>query len=327
MATATLLLPARTRFTGQSIPEWLARVLGRADAVAMSEAGERAQLSRHFELLPRGWPVAALTRSCDAGDADTAQWLRADPVWIRPDINGARMFACGEGLQLSQADADALLPALRTLFGDAGFPIDAPSPARWYLRLPVGARLPSFPSANEVLGMDLFEVLAEVGDAPDPGMRRWRSLLNEAQIVLHNHPWNAQRSAAGKPPVNSLWFWGGGVLPDQVTTRHAQAASDDALLQALASNAGLVPLALPSRFVASDVDSLWDLRDSRDLAALAGDWLQPPIAALDSGALRSLHLDFGDGAGYLLTKSQRWRFWRKPMTRLAPPRSVDDLDA
>jgi surface polysaccharide O-acyltransferase-like enzyme len=37
----------------------------------------------------------------DARDADAGgvQWLRADPAWIRPDINGARLFASGEGLQ------------------------------------------------------------------------------------------------------------------------------------------------------------------------------------------------------------------------------------
>ncbi|MDQ2701994.1 MAG: phosphoglycerate mutase [Pseudomonadota bacterium] len=317
MATATLLLPERGRFTGQPVPERLARALGRADAVAMGEAGERAQLLRHFELLPRGWPVAALTRSRDAGDAATAQWLRADPAWIRPDINGARMLACGEGMQLSPEDAGALLPALRPLFGDAGFPIDAPVPSRWYLRLPPGATLPSFPGPDETLGADLFEVLAEVGDTRDAGMRRWRSLLNEAQIVLHNHPWNARRAAAGKPPVNSLWFWGGGMLSDNVTTRQPRVASDDVLVQALAANAGLAPSMLPSRFEQDAGEGLHDLRDARDVGVLGSDWLQPLLAALDDGAIRELRLDFADGAGFLLSRGQRWRFWRKPMTRLA----------
>ena len=313
MATATLLLPPRSRFGGQPLPEWLARALGRGDALAQGDEGERAQLLRHFDLLPRGWPVAALTRSRDAGDVASAQWLRADPAWIRPDINGARMFACGEGMQLSRDDTEALLPALRTLFGDAGFPIDAPDPSRWYLRLPVGSALPSFPGPDETLGADLFEVMADVGATPDPGMRRWRALLNEAQIVLHNHPWNARRAAAGKPPVNSLWFWGGGMLPDRVATTHAGVASDDALLQALAANAGLSPHPLPARYEAGDGNRLFDLRDARDLAALADAWLQPAFAALMAGDIGGLHLDHGDGSGYRLARSQRWRFWRKPL--------------
>ena len=83
-STATLLLPARTRLHGQGLPVAVARAVGRADALPPAEPGARAQLQRHFDLLPRGWPVAALTRSVDANDADSAQWLRADPAWVRP---------------------------------------------------------------------------------------------------------------------------------------------------------------------------------------------------------------------------------------------------
>ena len=311
MATAILLLPARRRLGAQPLPHWLARALGRADAAPDGGEGERAQLLRHFDLLPRGWPAAALTRSRDASDAASAQWLRADPAWIRPDINGARMFACGEGMQLTQEDVDALLPALRTLFGDAGFPIDAPDPSRWYLRLPEGARLPSFPDPEQTLGADMVEIFAEAGDAADAGMRRWRVLLNEAQVVLHNHPWNERRASAGKPPVNSLWFWGGGRLPDRVATAHAQVGSADALVLSLATNAGVPARALPSRFE-SGMDGLWDLRDMRDLATLDADWLQPAHAALMRRDIDRLDLDFADGSAYLLSRSQRWRFWRKP---------------
>lgn len=326
MATATLLLPARLRLAGQPLPAASARALGRADASVVGEAGERAQLLRHFDLLPRGWPVAALTRSQDANDAASAQWLRADPAWIRPDINGARLFACGDGMHLSREDADALLPALRPLFGDAGFPIDAPAPSRWYLRLPQGTALPSFQEPEEALGTDLSDALVESGRGTDAAVRRWRALLNEAQVVLHNHPWNARRAAAGKPPVNSLWFWGGGMLPDRVATTHAQVASDDVLLRALVANAGLAPLAGGPRFAAMAGEALFDLREARDLAALDRDWLQPALDALHRGGLRQLRLDFADGAGYRLVPAQRWRFWRRPLARLpSPPR--DEADA
>lgn len=326
MATATLLLPARLRLAGQPLPAALALALGRADAGTDDEAGERAQLLRHFELLPRGWPVAALTRSQDANDAASAQWLRADPAWVRPDINGARLYACGDGLRLSREDADALLPSLRTLFGDAGFPIDAPTPSRWYLRMPAGTRPPSFPGPDEALGTDLFDALIGTGGDADAGLRRWRSLFNEAQVVLHNHPWNARRAAAGRPPVNALWFWGGGMLPDHVSTTHAQVASDDVLLRALAANAGLAPAPGRRCFEPAAGDGLFDLREARDLAALDRDWLQPALGALRRGGLRQLRLDFADGAGYLLAPAQRWRFWRRPLARLAAvPR--DDTEA
>ena len=308
MATATLLLPARIRLAAQPLPDPLARALGRADRVAAGEPGERAQLLRHFDLLPRRWPVAALTRQADAGDAPLSAWLRADPVYVRPDINGVRLLAHGDALRLEPGDAEALLPALRPLFGDTGFPIDAPAPSRWYLRLPREARLPVFADPADALGADLFEHL------PDgPEGRRWRALLSEAQVVLHNHPHNAARVAAGKPPVNSLWFWGGGILPDHVTTRHAMVHSDDVLVRALAGTARRRVEDLPSVFAAGEGDTLFDLRDARDRRVLDRDWLLPALALLRSGALQRLDLDCADGSGFALERRQRWRVWRKPL--------------
>jgi hypothetical protein len=319
MGGTTLLLPARAAFAGRHLPPDVARALGRAD-FAQGEAGGTPQLQRHFDLFPRGWPVAALTRAVDAADAAGAQWLRADPAWIRPDINGARLFAAGEGLRLGREDVDALLPALRPLFGDAGMPIDAPEPSRWYLRVAPGMPLPAFPDPAAALGSDLGDALVdESAAAPGglgggPEMRRWRALLSEAQVVLHNHPWNARRAAEGKPPVNSLWFWGGGTLPDSAATSLPSVHSGDALLLGLAMRAGIPALPLPPRWDAIGGDGLFDLRGVGDFAPLAGDWLQPAVAA---GATRPLQLDFADGARFRVDAGQRWRFWRKPASRLA----------
>ena len=299
MSSATFLLPARVRFGGQALSPALAKALGRADRHAV-DAGERAQLTRHFELLPRGWPVAALTRAFDANDVSLGAWLRADPAFVRPDINGARLLACGDALQLEQAEADAFLSVLRPLFGDSGMPIDAPRPARWYLRLPRETKLPSMASPADALGADLFDHLPE-----GPEGRRWRALLSEAQVALHQHPLNAARASAGKPPVNSLWFWGGGVAPDHVTTPQARVRSDEITVRALAKTANVDAADLPSRF---DGAGLFDLRAVRDLRVLDSGWVQPALEALDS-----LVLDCEDGARFTLQRKQRWRFWRKPL--------------
>src|SRR5690606_3787940 len=307
---AILLLPARRRVVGASLPPSLARAIGRADALAPGDPGERAQLHRHVDLLPGGGPAAALPRGIDApGDAG-GRWLRADPAWVRPDINGARLFAVGEGLRLAREDAEALLPALRMLFGDAGFPIDAPDPSRWYLRLPEGTALPSFPDPEEALGSDLFDTLVGTDPARDAAVRRWRTLISEAQVVLHTHPWNERRVAAGQPPVNSLWFWGGGVLPDHVSARVARVGGGDAVLRALALRAGLHQDPRGDGFVTPGEDVLVDLRDARDPDALHARWLAPAAEAVRRGTLRELRLDFQDGAGCRLLRKHRWRLWR-----------------
>jgi hypothetical protein len=315
VSRATLLLPPRAALAGVALPDGVAIALGRGDRNE-GEAGRRAQLQRHFEWLPRTWPVAALAREHDAGDAASGQWLRADPAWVRPDINGARLFATGDGLRLGQADVDALLPALRPLFGDAGMPIDAPHPSRWYLRIAEGVALPSFPDPADALGADLGDALVEGAD--DANGRRWRALLSEALVVLHNHPWNARRAAEGKPPVNSLWFWGGGALPDRVATRHAGAASDDVVLRGLAARAGLDPHACPEGFAKPHGgDALLDAGANADAGVLLARWLQPALQALRHGDLEALALDFADGVHFDLRARQRWRLWRRPLRALA----------
>ena len=319
MAMATLLLPSPARLAGP-LPSSLAAALGRSDRLPDAESGERAQLLRHFELSPRGWPVAALTRQADAGDAGSSAWLRVDPAWVRPDMNGVRLFACGDALQLTQADVDALLPALHPLFDDADFAIDAPVPSRWYLRLPHDATLPTFASPTDALGADLFDYLPHDSEGTTDVARRWRTLLSEAQVVLHNHPWNARRAAAGKPPVNSIWFWGEGVLPDQVITMSAAVQSDEAVLRALVTASAITLSALPPRFILPERNNaLIDLRAARDLVSLAQDWLMPAITALQRGTLRQLQLDFADGSGYRLERQQSWRFWRQPLCGFLSP--------
>ncbi|KAG1322350.1 hypothetical protein G6F63_013417 [Rhizopus arrhizus] len=203
-----------------------------------------------------------------------------------PDMHGARMMAYGETLRPTLADCLALLPVLQPLFADAGFVLDAPDPSRWYLRLPIDLALPEFDNPDEVLGDDLFSHLPE-----GEGGRRWRALMTEAQVLLHNHSWNQQRVAQGQQPINSLWFWGGGVMPVSVSTAHAQVRSRDALLQGLALAAG----------VAVDgeqaVDALVDLRQLRSSQQLGNEAIRPLLAALKEKGVDFGHVTLHVGAG------------------------------
>ena len=295
----TVLLPERRRFAGQPVAAGMGRFLARADRPVDGEGGERAQLLRHFDLLPRGWPLAAITRQRDAGDAALHQWLRADPAHVRPDMTGARVLAIGE-LGLSHDEAQALLAPLRPLFGDMGLQISAPVPSRWYVALPVDARPPSFSPPEDVLGDDLFSHLP---DGPDG--RRWRALLNEAQVILHNHPVNEARAKAGKPAVNSLCFWGAGRLPDHVRCAFTAVSTQDPELLSLAQLAGMAGTAAGPQ--------LLDLRQARDWSLVE----QRLLPALRDMGQDQVALDFADGARYAIRASQRWRFWRRPLARLA----------
>ncbi|WP_045727708.1 phosphoglycerate mutase [Xanthomonas sp. GPE 39] len=306
MAVASVLLPERSRLAGVVLVGEMARAFGRADREQL-QPGSEAQLRRHFALPMDSWPVAALTRQRDAGDAGDSLWLRADPAYVVPDMQGARLMAHGDMLPIDAVDLDALLPALQDLFAEGGLALDAPDPTRWYLRVPPGHTLPAFAAPAQVLGADLFDHLPQGEDA-----RRWRALLTDAQVLLHQHPWNRERAARGQPAINSLWFWGGGALPATVATAHAQVRSRDSLLCALAQAAGIDA----EQAQASRVDALIDLRQLRAPEQFVGELMQPLLQALREGELQQLLLDFEDGTCLRITGAQRWRLWRRPLVHL-----------
>ncbi len=301
----TFLLTERRRFSGQKLDTVVAKVLGKADKLPILNSGEQAQLERHVSILPLRWPMAALTRQYDAKDADLNSWLRADPAHVRAEMGVVRLLACGD-LGLTQAEADELLKPLKILFGDVGFPLSAPDPSRWYLMLPKESKLPEFQLPSNAIGADIFSQFPT-----DDTAKRWRALLNEAQITLHNHPLNAERIQKGLLPVNSLYFWGGGVLPDQVKFHAQQVRTDDVNIKSLMLHAGL------NHQDKNDGAVLVDCRSIRDWSLLERDYLLPAINELKTNMYSSLILDFADGGSFAIKASQQWRFWRSPLRELA----------
>ena len=179
--------------------------------------------------------------------------------------------------------------------------------------LPREVQLPAFADPEDVLGDDVFAHLPQ-GDAG----RRWRRLLNEAQVILHNHPVNAARAQAGRVTVNTVWFWGGGGLPDSVRTAHGSVASADPVLLALA---GLAKIPVGPLQTAAQVDAkaVIDLRELRDLATFEREWIAPLLARLRGGEFEVLDLAFADGLRVSCRAKHRWRFWRKTPAQLVAP--------
>jgi hypothetical protein len=307
-----LLLPSRASLAAEPATREgvLARWWSRADRLPAQAQGTEAMLRGCFEWPGGALPVAALTREFDGGMPDDAVWLRADPAHVRADMVTARLMACGD-LGLSTAESDALLAALKPLFGDAGLAIEAGTPARWYVRCQGDGGLPTFVSPEIALGDDLRRHLP-AGAAG----RRWRALWNEVQVTLHHHPLNADRRARRLPAVNSVWFWGAGRRPERVQAQQSMAASNDALVQALAQRAGIACPApgddfasLASRMTGVAGEVLLDLRRVFG-AALEKDWLVPLEQSLRRGGCDGIDLVFRSGERAEVRRRDRWRWWR-----------------
>lgn len=293
-----LWLPALDRFD-PAHP--LHRLLAQADRMADGPRGYLSGLGGYFQCDAEPLPAAALSRELLAGDAADATWLSADPAWVQPDMNGARLLACGQ-LQLSEAEAQALAQPLMPVFEDAGMRLMVSSPDRWHLRLAAHEALPAFAAPEQALGEDLYLHLPQ-----GPQGRRWRVLINEAQVLLHQHPLNAERRAKGLPPVNSLWLWGAGRLPAQVRGAFEGVIGDDLLLAALARRARLPQQPRTQASVAAAHRGwLLDLQDL-PVTELERDWW-PSLQGLSRR--QALCLSFASGERWLHSPWHRWRFWR-----------------
>jgi len=293
-----LWLPALAHFEpDHPLRKWLAR----ADRLTDGNAGYLGGLGDYFQGVDAGLPAAAITREFLAGDAADATWLSADPAWVQPDMNGVRLLACGQ-LQLSMDDARALAEPLKPIFDEAGLQLEISTPDRWHLKLPANTSLPSFAAPEQALGEDLSQHLPQGAEG-----RRWRLLLNEIQVLLHQHPLNAQRHARGLAPVNSLWLWGGGSLPGPLKSPLHGVISDDLLLRALARCADIAQQArTPETVAAASPGWLIDLQDL-PASEIASHWW-PTLQSLLSRQSTVLH--FASAERWQRKPRHHWRIWR-----------------
>ena len=228
--------PASPRL--RSLEKWLARADIERDAV-----GALGWLARAFGL--ENLPVAALERGADAAPG---AWMRADPVHLRIQGDAVHLYDAS-ALQVTAAEAGELIAALQSHFASDGLEFTAPSPDRWYVRMPAGEAPRTTPLA-EAKGRNVFGLL--------PADARWRSAMTEAQMILSGHEVNARRESDGKLAINSTWFWGAGALPAAAAKPYAVVYADDALTRGLGAWSGARVVAVPRAIGIVDLERAGD---------------------------------------------------------------------
>lgn len=319
---ASLVAPA----AGIELPA-LARLLGLGRREHRDFEPLDLQLARLFGIdagsSDGALPLAALRRlgeSAPVAPAPNGDWLCADPV----NLSFAREHLLLNDFPVDELGDDevcGLIAALNDNFGDLGR-FEACTPTRWYLRLAAPTRAKLFP-LHDVIGRPVRQFLPEGEDA-----RLWQRTMNEVQVLLHNHPLNQAREAAGRRPANSLWFWGAGALENSRAAMLPAVQAAEPLARGMARAAG-AEVAAPDLAAALRGDTLvvldallhparqLDLDSWRShLAALERDWIAPLAAALRDGRVQKLTLTApGDRGTFELVvrTGERWKFWRKPL--------------
>ncbi|ROH86206.1 hypothetical protein ED236_07100 [Pseudomethylobacillus aquaticus] len=298
----------------------LARLLG----VASLQRDKRclAQVLAAQFGLDADFPAGALSALGDGLLQDQAArqagWMCADPVYLQLQRDS---FALAESLRLPAEQSIPMLAELNTHFTEQGLQFHAGRSGAWYLRTQQPPEL-SASLLAQALGRN---VAAFAFSGPDA--QRWRGLVNEMQMLLHEHALNQAREARGQWPVNSVWLSGPGFLPARLAAPPQRFYASDALSLGLAQCATLScspPPATLAEFVATQQISgpkadamLVLLEDEPTAAALDEAWLQPVWIALRRRQLSALQLHIGVGGEVLsvyLRPSDTWKLWRKPLT-------------
>lgn len=281
----------------RSYPGRLGHFLARALARPLDPAAAAA------ELLT-GEPLAAgpIGRLADGSkDAESAVWMRADPIRLVPDLNAVWVRPAG-GME---ADHPAL-PELTGLFAEANLAFKLSRTGRGYLCLSSSPNC-RFQPPRALAGQSLDHALPEGADA-----RFWKCLLNEVQIILHQY--------RDQSEVGGLWFWGAGMLPDRsvLQPRYQNVYSSDRESLALADWLGLSHRAQTAPTLsAQDLVNgslIWWEADSTmsadDNLQVLASWLRPLWRRLLTRRIDAVELS-GSERAWRLSTAQAWQFWRR----------------
>ncbi len=294
-------------------------LLGRGRLTQRPPLGTAAILAE-ISGLAAPLPAAALRRFALREHPEEADWLCLDPVRLNFQERSL-VVDDPQNLRLTTEEAAALAVALAPTFAELGG-LEVLSAEHWNLRLSAAA--PAFQPLPQAAGRAAAPLPLDAAYAP------WRQALNEAQMVLHAHPVNQARQAAGQPVVNSLWPWGGGRLPQPRTaTTHDALWSNDPVARGIARLLQIDGTTLPDAFGSAPARRPLAIFDALEQPARSGDaiawrdelarfeagWLVPALAALSGGRLGALRLIApGELAAAELQVGRRdiWKFWRKP---------------
>mgnify|MGYP000128415381 FL=1 len=131
--------------------------------------------------------------------------------------------------EVTTNEADALFDAVSGLWANraiSALPLNA---RQWRIWLEPNA------STRSLTPAAMAEMRLTDWWPQEDSLREWRRLLNEIQMVWHEHPVNLARTARGEVPINSLWLFGGaqGWSPSQPALQIAAESQSATLFSSL----------------------------------------------------------------------------------------------
>lgn len=206
-AAEWLVARARRGRTGQGWREWL-----------LEDASTGPGLLERF-------PAGPCVRAAWTDEHPVGTWACAAPVHLVAALDHLRL-AAPVPVPLEPEESSALVADLNRLLAPRGFLLEE-SGRGWLCRCPQDLDCRAVEPMLAV-GGNLRDLQPSGRDAA-----RVRAWINEAQMVLHEHPVNLRRAAHDLPTVNSVWLWGFGTTGTVQHRPEGDLLSDDDWLAGL----------------------------------------------------------------------------------------------
>lgn len=261
---------------------------------------------------------AAVGFLADHDQAPDASCLCASPVHLRVETDYLLLY--DDTLLALQADEAAALAAdFNRYYNGSGLYADVATPSRWYLTGLTGGGLETTPL--RAARARSIGPLMPAG----PGGPGLRALMNEIQMLFHDHPVNQARAERGQPAVSGLWLWGEGTAPTVPQGDWQAVWANDPWVRGLARLGNMpadallpaLPDALPEGPILAVLDGAAAAVAYSDpgswtsvLATAERDWFAPAWQALRTGRLSSVEILPADGRRFAARR--RWPRLRKP---------------
>ena len=118
---------------------------------AIGEGSYEAALCKLFGIEPKAHgdlPIAALTHLVDFEGDHAGVWIRADPVYLRPDLGKLLLFD-SSAFHVEKEEAETLIREINPILGQQGRPLSfGKGWTRWYLRLPRAPQIETYPPST-----------------------------------------------------------------------------------------------------------------------------------------------------------------------------------
>ena len=306
---------------------------------AQSMEASLAGLFGHSSPTPYA-PLRLYGESKLGDEAKDGCWVCTDPVHLRFHRDHL-ILADSAGFDIGLDEAQILVGALNDQFSGIGR-FHVASADRWYLKLVDPTLIDSFdtPPLSSVAGRSIERLLPGTSQA-----KNFLKLLNEIQVLLHAQKINQERDRTERMPINSLWLWGTGFLPERTESSFDKVWSTQPMALGLARTAGVPTHPLPPDAKAliahtprgiSHLIVLEDLlrsvqyengNDYRNaLSALESQWFAPLLMALAKGKIKILRIVATTAYASLtweIRRSDVWKLWHIPLTIAALAKAMD----